>query len=149
MVIRNTRAWVMQVWVTFGLAVLSAGSGVWEISSNGTAGSAFGIAFLFSLFSTFALAKTLRDNQFSRVDTNAWQMLAWAAFVGSALGVLYELWNTKLTAMEWRYLLVSWFFLTASGFTLAKTLRDEQDADRIEGKNPMAEGQPPVEPASY
>ena len=51
---------------------------------------------------------------------------------------------------EWQkyYMLVTWLFLVSSTFTLAKTVRDSQEADLLErraaSQREVAEAKPPV-----
>jgi len=138
---RNTKAWVMQVWASFALSLLAAAAGIWQLSGEGLSSVNFAGAFLFCLFTTFTIAKTLRDNQVAQVDTNAWVFMVWAGFIASALVMLLQLWNTKLTAWQWGYLVVVWLWLVSSAFTLAKTLRDEQDAEKLAPQQSLAEPQ--------
>lgn len=64
-------------------------------------------------------------------DTSAWQFQAWGSFLvavsGSVLGICYlpcELWCKGFIAL-------AYFFTLASSFTLAKTLRDNHEQQRM------------------
>lgn len=64
-------------------------------------------------------------------DTPAWRFQVWAsfaiAFFATTLGVLYMPINAWLRA----FLAVGYFFSLASAFTLAKTIRDEHEAQKL------------------
>ncbi len=59
---RDTPAWLAQVWISFFLAVTASAVGVAYAPVDVWIKGYLGMAFLFSLGSSFSLAKTLRDN---------------------------------------------------------------------------------------
>lgn len=64
-------------------------------------------------------------------DTPAWRFQVWVsfaiAFLATALGIL----NMPIDAWLRAFLAVGYFFSLASSFTLAKTLRDEHEAQKL------------------
>ena len=60
---KDTRAWVLQVWVSFILAVSSTAVGVFYLPVDNWVKGFMGIGLTFCIGSSFTLAKTIRDNQ--------------------------------------------------------------------------------------
>ena len=58
---RDTSGWRLQVWISFGLAILAAGIGVVNLPGQELDRAFLAIGLFFCLFASFALAKTLRD----------------------------------------------------------------------------------------
>lgn len=129
---RDTGAWRSQVWISFALAMLASGIGVVQLPGQEMDRAFLAVGFMFCLFACFALAKTIRDNRDGQVDTQAWVITVWVAF-GSA--VCLTAWGMlRMNIPDWQkgYMAVSWLFLVSCSFTLAKTLRDAQEADLME-----------------
>jgi len=59
---QDTPAWVAQVWLSFLLAVGASVIGIVFVPVGPWIKAYLGMAFLFSLGSSFTLAKTIRDN---------------------------------------------------------------------------------------
>ena len=130
---RDTPAWRMQAWISFGVAVFACLVGLWYLPTASVDLVALAIGFFCCLFATFTLAKTIRDNRDERVDTNEWMMIAWIGFVGSVALIAYHLAHVSIDGWARGYLIVSWLFLVSSAFTIAKTVRDHQESDLMEG----------------
>lgn len=58
---QDTNAWIMQVWLGFGITTVMTIIGLWNMP-DGNSRLVLGISFLFVLSQTFTLAKTIRDN---------------------------------------------------------------------------------------
>ena len=129
---RDTRAWRTQVWVAFGLAVLCAAIGVLRLPGQELDRAFLAIGIFFCLFATFAVAKTQRDNRDGQVDTHAWVMTVWIAFAAAVALTAWGLYRMQIDEWQKYYMLVVWLFLISSAFTLAKTMRDEQEANLLE-----------------
>jgi hypothetical protein len=130
---RDTGAWRLQVWVSFGIALLLCGTGLAWLPGGDLDRVFMVMGYVFCLSSAFALSKFVRDNAAAPSDTPAWSLVVWGGF-----GLAMALTGWGLLRMDinptWKaYLLVSWFYLISSAFTLAKTLRDAYEADRFEG----------------
>ena len=58
---RDTSAWRLQVWVSFGIAVLVCGTGLAWLPGGDLDRAFMVMGYFFCLSSAFTLAKTLRD----------------------------------------------------------------------------------------
>jgi hypothetical protein len=131
---RDTAAWRLQVWISFGVAASLCAIGLAWLPGNDIDRAFMVMGYVFCLSSAFALAKFVRDNERGRVDSPMWKGVVWGAFF-IAMGLTG--WGlTRLTVQPvWQaYLLVSWLFLISSTFTLAKTLRDAHEAELFEAR---------------
>lgn len=130
---RDSQAWTIQVWIAFGIAVFLCALGVWNIDAPSTSDRILLLTgYLFCLFTAFTLAKTIRDNQDEHVDTEAWR---WQVRIGFGVSVLLTAWSLfSLNLNVWQkgFMIAVWLFMEMAAFTLAKTLRDQHDADLIE-----------------
>lgn len=129
---RDTRAWRIQVWVSFGLAMLSAAVGVLSMPGQELDRAFLAIGMFFCLFTTFAVAKMTRDNRDGQVDTSSWVMAVWVAFAAAVLLTGWGLYRMNIAEWQKYYMVVSWLFLVSASFTLAKTVRDDQEANLLE-----------------
>lgn len=130
---RDTSTWTIQVWLSFALAVAACVIGVWNMPSQDLDRAFLAIGFCFCLFASFTLAKMIRDNRDEKVDTAAWTMTVW---VGFAIAVSLTAWGLfRMAIGDWEkaYMVVAWLFLLTTVFTLAKLVRDKQEADLVEG----------------
>ncbi len=132
MVQRDTRAWRIQVWVSFGLALLMCGAGLCWLPGADLDRAFMVMGYVFCLSSAFALSKFVRDNALAGNDTPLWSLVVWGGFALAMALTAWGLWRMDINPTWKAYLLVSWLFLISSAFTLAKTLRDAYDADRLE-----------------
>ncbi len=129
---RDTASWRIQVWLSFAIAVLAAGVGVLQLPSDQLDRAFLAIAFFFCLFTSFSVAKTIRDNRDGQVDTPAWVMLVWIAFAAAVALTSWGLWRMSITSWQKSYMVVSWLFLVSNTFTLAKSIRDDHEAGLAE-----------------
>lgn len=129
---RDTASWHIQVWTSFGLAVLACTIGVLRLPSQELDRAFLAIGFVFCLFTCFAVAKTQRDNREDQVDTQGWVLAVWIAFAAAISLTGWGLW--RMAILEWQksYMVVAWLFLVSTTFTLAKTIRDKHDAELME-----------------
>lgn len=133
---RDTGSWRLQVWISFGLAALAAGTGILWLPAQELDCAFLAIGFFFCLFTVFAVSKTVRDNRDGQVDTQAWVMTVWIAFAGSLALTAWGLYRMAIPSWEKGYMVLAWLFLVSSAFTLAKTLRDAHEADQMERQGP-------------
>jgi hypothetical protein len=122
----------MQVWLSFFLAVSACLIGVWNMPSEQLDRAFLAIGFFFCLFATVTLSKLVRDNRDEKVDTAAWTMTVWLGFAIAVVMTAWGLFRMNIGAWEKGFMLVSWLFLVSTAFTLAKTVRDKQEADYME-----------------
>ncbi|MBH9551814.1 YiaA/YiaB family inner membrane protein [Inhella gelatinilytica] len=126
----DTRAWQIQVWVSFGVAVLLCGSGLAYLPVSPIERAFLVMAYVFCLCTVFALAKFVRDRHANLPETPAWGLVVWGGF-GAAMALTgWGLWVLEIPSAFAAYLLVAWLFLISAAFTLAKTLRDAHE-DRL------------------
>jgi hypothetical protein len=140
---RDTNAWRMQVWLTFALAFTACAIGVLNLPTQEIDRAFLATGFFFCLFTTFALAKTVRDNRDGQVDTGAWIMAVWVAFAISLCLTAWGMWRMAVVDWQKGYVVVSGLFLVSSTFTLAKTVRDGHEAELMDRASQMA-APPPV-----
>ena len=74
---KDTRAWKLQVWVSFGLAVLLCGSGLAYLPGADLDRAFMVMGYMFCLSTAFALAKFVRDNELRKTDTPMWGTVVW------------------------------------------------------------------------
>ncbi|HWN42406.1 MAG TPA: YiaA/YiaB family inner membrane protein [Thermoanaerobaculia bacterium] len=140
----NTAAWTFQVWAAFLVSVLALGMGLYYAPLNRWIQGFFLMGMFFTIGSTFTLAKTIRDNRNTRIDTPAWVFQSWAAFLLSA-GITFGgiAWLPADVGGRWVQgcLAVAFFFCINTSFTLSKTIRDNHEAEKILS-NGMSVGSP-------
>ena len=129
---RDTQGWRTQVWMSFGLALTASGIGVLLLPGQELDRAFLAIGFFFCLFAAFAVAKTVRDNRDSQVDTGSWVMTVWIAFAAAVCLTAWGLWRMNIGEWQKGFMVVSWLFLISSTFTLAKTVRDKHEADLMD-----------------
>ena len=131
MIRRDTAAWRLQVWLSFGVAASLCAIGLAWLPGEDLDRAFMVMGYVFCLSTAFALAKFVRDNQSRQVDTPMWRMVVWAGFVLAMALTGWGLWRMAIQPVWKAYLMVCWLFLISSVFSLAKTLRDAHDADLL------------------
>jgi hypothetical protein len=63
---KDTAAWIFQVWASFALATGATGIGILYLPLDVWLRAFLGMGLVFSVGSSFSLAKTLRDNHEAR-----------------------------------------------------------------------------------
>jgi len=124
----DTRAWKLQVWASFGIAVTLAGIGLAWLPGEDLDRAFMFMGYLFTLSSAFALAKHVRDNEARRVDTPMWNLVVWSGYALAMGLTAWGLWRMEVNPTYKAFLGVCWLFLVSAAFTLAKTLRDAHEA---------------------
>jgi len=145
---RDTNAWRMQVWISFGIAMLVCGTGLAWLPGGDLDRTFMVMGYFFCLSSAFVLSKYVRDNAIAPSDTPMWSMVVWGGFALSMALTGWGLLRMEINPTWKAYLLVSWLYLISSAFTLAKTLRDAYEADRLERRQEAAPTQPITETAA-
>ncbi len=134
MVRRDTRAWKVQVWVSFGIATFLCGTGLAWLPGALMEQAFMVMGYVFSLSTVFVLSKYVRDRAAEQSDTPMWGLVVWAGF-GMAVALTgWGMWEMKIDPSYKAYLMVSWLFLLSSAFTLAKMLRDAHEDDMAEAR---------------
>jgi hypothetical protein len=136
---RDSSAWQMQVWISFGLAVLLCGTGLAYLPGNDLDRVFMVMGYFFCLTNAFVLAKLVRDDEKTRAegkpaDTPMFKYVVWIGFF-LAMGLTgWGMVRMEINETYKAFLGVSWLYLISSAFTLAKTLRDRHEADLIEAR---------------
>jgi hypothetical protein len=134
MIKRDTRAWQMQVWISFGTALTLCAVGLAWLPGADLDRAFMIMGYVFCMSAAFALAKFVRDNERRKVDTPMFSAVVWCGF-GLAMALTgWGLWRMDINPTYKAFLLVSWLFLISTVFTLAKTLRDKHEADIFEAR---------------
>jgi hypothetical protein len=124
----DTKAWTLQVWVSFGLAVTLCATGLAYLPGADLDRAFMVMGYMFCLSTAFALAKFVRDNEVRKTDTPMWGLVVWGGFGLAMLLTAWGLWRMEINPTYKAFLAVSWLFLISTVFTLAKTLRDAHEA---------------------
>jgi hypothetical protein len=141
---RDTAAWRLQVWISFGVAASLCAIGLAWLPGAELDRAFMVMGYVYCVSSAFALAKFVRDNQCAGIDSPMWKTVVWGAFLVAMALTGWGLMRMTIQPVWQAYLLVSWLFLLSSTFTLAKTLRDAHEADlyeaRLAGRRDAAAG---------
>ena len=134
----DTRAWQLQVWVSFGVAVFLCATGLGWLPGESLERAFMVMGYVFCLSAAFVLAKFVRDSQRGAIagagDTPMWRLVVWGGFL-TAMGLTaWGLVRMDINDTYKAFLGVSWLFLITSAFTLAKTLRDRHEAEIAEAR---------------
>jgi hypothetical protein len=124
----DTKAWRLQVWVSFGLAGLLCGIGLAHLPGADLDRAFMVMGYAFCLSTAFALAKFVRDNEARHTDTPLWGLVVCGGFALAMALTAWGLWRMQINPTYKAFLGVSWLFLISTVFTLAKTLRDAHEA---------------------
>jgi hypothetical protein len=143
---RDTKAWQLQVWVSFGIAVFLCAVGLAWLPGEQLEQAFMVMGYVFCLSAAFVLAKFVRDNagtaRRGAGDTPLWKLVVWGGFA-VAMGLTgWGLVGMEINVTYKAFLGVSWLYLITSAFTLAKMLRDRYEADlmdaRLQGRREAA-----------
>lgn len=132
---RDTRAWQFQVWASFGIAAFLCGTGLAWLPGQDLDRAFMVMGYVFCLSSVFVLSKSVRDAQTGgSVDNPMWKFVVWGGFAIAMGLTAWGLLRMDINQTYKAYLGVSWLYLVTTAFTLAKTLRDRQEADLSEAR---------------
>lgn len=136
---RDTRAWQLQVWVSFAIAAFLCGVGLAYLPGRDLDRAFMVMGYFFCLSAAFVLAKFVRDGEKARIegrgaDTPMFRIVVWGGFF-MAMGLTgWGLLRMEIHETYKAYLGVSWLYLITCTFTLAKTLRDAHEADLAQAR---------------
>ena len=94
---RDTPAWKLQVWVSFGLALALCGIGLAYLPGQDIDRAFMVMGYLFCLTTALALAKFVRDNEVRRTDTPLWGIVIWGGFWMAMALTAWGLWRRTST----------------------------------------------------
>lgn len=136
---RDTKAWVIQVWVSFGIAFFMCGVGLAYLPGSDVEAVFMVMGYVFSLTATFVVSKYVRDTEKNKhsdghQDSPLFGVVVWGGFA-LALGLTaWGLSRMDISDTYKAFLGLGWLYLITSTFTLAKTLRDRHEADLAEAE---------------
>jgi hypothetical protein len=136
---RDTKAWQVQVWASFLIAVFLCGVGLAYLPGRDLERAFMMMGYFFCLSAAFVLAKYVRDDEQARregrpSDSPLFKLVVWAGFF-LALGLTgWGLLRMEISATYQAFLGVSWLYLISCTLTLAKALRDRHEADLAEAR---------------
>jgi hypothetical protein len=146
---RDTKAWQLQVWLSFLIAAFLCGVGLAFLPGKDLDRAFMVMGYFFCLSAAFVLAKFVRDTERARAerrnaDTPMFKFVVWTGFF-LAMGLTgWGLLRMEVNETYKAYLGVSWLYLITCTFTLAKTLRDRHEADladaRLQGRHAARHG---------
>lgn len=136
---RDSSAWRLQVWLSFIAAASLCAVGLAWLPGQDLERAFMVMGYVFCLSAAFVLAKFVRDNEKARAtrggarsDTPMFKAVVWGGFF-MAMGLTgWGLWQMAINPTYKGFLGVSWLYLITSSFTLAKTLRDQHEADLLD-----------------
>ncbi|TWO69727.1 hypothetical protein FN976_18050 [Caenimonas sedimenti] len=136
---RDTKAWNLQVWVSFLISVFLCGVGLAYLPGRDLDRAFMVMGYFFCLSAAFVLAKFVRDSEKARVerrpaDTPLFKVVVWAGFALAMALTAWGLLRMEINETYKAFLGVSWLYLITCTFTLAKTLRDRHEADMAEAR---------------
>ena len=136
---RDSKAWQLQVWVSFAIAAFLCGVGLAYLPGKDLDRAFMVMGYFFCLSAAFVLAKFVRDTEKARAerrpaDTPMFKFVVWTAFF-LAMGLTgWGLLRMEINDTYKAFLGVSWLYLITCTFTLAKTLRDRHEADLMDAR---------------
>ena len=136
---RDSKAWVVQVWASFLIAVFLCGVGLAYLPGKDLDRAFMVMGYFFCLSAAFVLAKFVRDNEKARGDrrmaeTPLFKLVVWGGFFLAMALTGWGLVRMEVNDTYKAFLGVSWLYLITCTFTLAKTLRDRHEADLAEAR---------------
>ena len=137
---RDSKAWQMQVWISFLLSVFLCGVGLAYLPGQDLDRAFMVMGYFFCLSAAFVLAKFVRDSEKAKLenrpsDTPLFQFVVWGGFLLAMSLTGWGLFRMTVDPAYKAFLGVSWLYLITCTFTLAKMLRDRYEADLNEARS--------------
>jgi hypothetical protein len=136
---RDSKAWSLQVWASFLIAVFLCGVGLAWLPGKDLDRAFMVMGYFFCLSAAFVLAKFVRDNEQAQaegkaVDSPLFKYVVWTGFFAAMALTGWGLLRMEISETYKAFLGVSWLYLITCTFTLAKTLRDRHEVDLAEAR---------------
>ena len=77
---RDSRAWSVQVWISFGIAAFLSATGLYWLPGSLIERAFMVMAYVFSLSSVFVLSRHVRDQAEGLPQTPRWGLVVWVGF---------------------------------------------------------------------
>lgn len=131
---RDSKAWQLQVWVSFLAAAFLCGVGLAYLPGKDLDRAFMIMGYFFCLSAAFVLAKFVRDSEKCKAegraaDTPTFRYVVWGGFFLAMALTGWGLLRMEINDTYKAFLGVSWLYLITCTFTLAKSLRDAHEAD--------------------
>ena len=139
---RDSKPWQLQVWASFGIALTLCAIGLAYLPGQDLDRAFMFMGYLFCLSTAFVLSKFVRDGEAAQqsgsarrvADTPLFRLVVWGGF-GFAMALTgWGLLRMDVNSTYKVFLGVSWLYLITTALTLAKMLRDRQEADWAEAE---------------
>jgi hypothetical protein len=136
---RDSKAWSLQVWASFLLAIFLCGVGLAWLPGKDLDRAFMVMGYFFCLSAAFVLAKFVRDNEKAVQegrggDSPMFKLVVWSGFFAAMALTGWGLLRMEISETYKAFLGVSWLYLITCTFTLAKTLRDAHEADLADAR---------------
>jgi len=136
---RDSKAWHLQVWVSFLAAAFLCGVGLAYLPGKDLDRAFMIMGYFFCLSAAFVLAKYVRDQEKSKAEGRAagvpmFRLVVWGGFLLAMALTGWGLLRMEINETYKAFLGVSWLYLITCTFTLAKTSRDAYEADLSEAR---------------
>lgn len=136
---RDSRAWNLQVWASFLIAVFLCAVGLAYLPGSDLDRAFMVMGYFFCLSAAFVLAKSVRDRENAsaegrQAEMPLFKLVVWGGFFLAMALTGWGLWRMDVNETYKAFLGVSWLYLITCSFTLAKTLRDRHEADLSEAR---------------
>lgn len=136
---RDTKAWQVQVWASFLIAVFLCSVGLAYLPGRDLDRAFMVMGYLFCLTAAFVLAKFVRDSEQARregrpADSPLFKLVVWSGFLSALALTAWGLLRMEISDTYKAFLGVSWLYLVTCTFTLAKTLRDRHESDLADAR---------------
>ena len=146
---RDSRAWNLQVWVSFLIAVFLCAVGLAYLPGSDLDRAFMVMAYFFCLSAAFVLSKSVRDRQNASAEGRPaelplFKLVVWGGFFLAMALTGWGLWRIAINETYKAFLGVSWLYLITCSFTLAKTLRDRHEADLTEARTGLRKFRSPA-----
>ncbi|CAN5155150.1 hypothetical protein BH10PSE16_BH10PSE16_25680 [soil metagenome] len=147
---RDSKAWNLQVWASFLIAVFLCAVGLAYLPGSDLDRAFMVMGYFFCLSAAFVLAKSVRDRENAHADGRQAEMplfklVVWGGFFLAMALTGWGLWRMAINETYKAFLGVSWLYLITCSFTLAKTLRDRHEADLSEARMGMRKPRSPAD----
>lgn len=120
---RDTKAWQLQVWISFAVAVFLCGVGLAYLPGKDLDRAFMVMGYFFCLTTAFVLAKFVRDAEQSRregkpADTPMFRHVVWSSFFLAMTLTGWDLLRMEINETYKAFLGVSWLYLITCAFPL-------------------------------
>lgn len=134
---RDSKAWEMQVWVSFMISFFLCAVGLAYLPGADLDRAFMVMGYFFCLSAVFVLSKSVRDTEKSLIegkntDVPMFKFVVWGGFFAAMALTAWGLFRMDIGQTYKAFLGVCWLYLVTNSFTLAKMLRDRHEVNLSE-----------------